>query len=1148
MKRPKGRPARQGILSGSKASSFDDGASGARMGLLSRGGFLGGSGAALALSLVNFKFRVLEVTADTNQSPTELPEYTDFHDVYRQKWIWDRVVRSTHNVNCAYQKSCVWNIYVKDGIVWREEQVGNYPQTNPSVPDFNPRGCQKGGCYSERMYDPSRLQHPLKRVGERGSGRWQRISWDQALGEIAGSLIDTITQEGGDRVVFDLGPLYTLGVLSAAQQSLALLLDSVSLDPNTEIGDGARGLAETFGKIAFDRSADDFFFSDLILIWGGNPVATQIPNIHFLNEARYKGAEIVLISPDYSSSAIHADLWIPVKPGCDAALALGVAKVLVSENLFDRDFVCQQTDLPLLVREDTRLYLRESDLEPGGSDEQLYLHDAERGVVAAPRRSLDLGGLHPALEGRFEVMLSDGTPVTVRPVFSWLRVQLADYTPEKASKLCGTPPSLIRDLAHKLAGAGAASSLCTTIFSKYYHGNLVARSQALIFSLAGQFGRKGSGLAGLSFMVQDGLEKFALSGLPLKRRLSLVSDALQNMARLWWRGYTDEMMVYERWRGLYESGELMSGALFWYVHGGVVQTSDRLQEWDPHLERPVREVLEESLSKGWQHVWPKPGNHPRVLFMMGGNPLRRVRSYQRLLENLWPKLRTIVTLDSRMSTTALHSDYVLPVTGWYERSEIKWVTALTPFVHAGAKLAEQHRESKSDWEILSLLAKSIQQQARERGVATFTDRHGEERRLDDVYDNFSRQGEFGPGDEEKVAEALLDKASNLEGVTWKQLKERGWARFTGLGSSPVAIGSATEVRPDDTITHFTQHVFEKKPWPTLSRRIQFYLDQELYLEMGEELPRHKDPPTAGGNYPLVLSGGHTRWSIHASWRDDALMLQQQRGEPVLYMGVPDAEARGIRDGEMVRVFNDLGEFQVMAKVSPAITARDARHLPRLGELPVPRRRRLPEPDSISSQPGGALRRAVPPAPDGSLPAAEPHRPGHARRGGPASSRRRREARRPAHRNGAFVIMEQSERQYWDMEIEPLLNTPRMREIQWEKLQEAIRYCYEKVPFDRKRMEKAGVKPEDIRSFDDFARAIPYAGQTEFRGLIAEVGMDMDRIFGELFGEERLADLYLLTTTSGTTGVPDTVSFLQEGRGAALRSSRPRVVAHGHPAR
>ena len=94
---------------------------------------------------------------------------------------WDKVVRSSHWVNCWYQAHCAWNVYVKDGMVWREEQVADYPQIRPDVPDFNPRGCQKGACFSERMYDPARVRYPLKRAGERGSGKWKRISWEQAL-------------------------------------------------------------------------------------------------------------------------------------------------------------------------------------------------------------------------------------------------------------------------------------------------------------------------------------------------------------------------------------------------------------------------------------------------------------------------------------------------------------------------------------------------------------------------------------------------------------------------------------------------------------------------------------------------------------------------------------------------------------------------------------------------------------------------------------------------------------------------------------------------------------------------------------------------------------------------------------------------------
>jgi DMSO reductase family type II enzyme molybdopterin subunit len=845
------------------------------------------------------------------------PVYGDWRDVYRERWAWDKVVRSSHWVNCWYQAHCAWNVYVKDGLVWREEQAGDYPQVRPDVPDFNPRGCQKGACFSERMYDPSRVKYPLKRVGERGSGKWQRISWEQALHEIADSIIDTIVQEGTDRVVWDLGPGISTGTQTAGQGRLRVLLDSTSLDMNTEIGDGHRGAAETFGKIVFERSADDYFFSDLILCWGANPIYTQIPNAHFLLEARYKGAELVCITPDYSASAIHADRWIPVKPGGDAALALGVAQVLVAEKLYDRGFVQEQTDLPLLVREDTRRFLRGSDLSAGGDEDELQLHDPRRGVVAAPRRSLALEGLAPSLEGRFEVTLADGRRVGVRPVFELLRDELAAYTPERASALCGTPASLIRELAQRLAKAKSASMVTTSNFAKYYHGNLIERTQALVFALTGNYGKKGSGFVGFPFLMHDSLDEFVISMFDLPLRGLIGAAGLYDEARLRLAGFTDEMAIYERSRRSFESGMECSGALFWYVHGGLLEASESLQDWDPYLKRPIREVLEQSLANGWQYVWPKPGNDPRVLFSLVSNPLRRIRSYPLLLEHLWPKLRTIVTIDWRMTSTALQSDYVLPAAGWYERTEHKWVTPLMPFIHAGEK-ATSFFEAKSDWEIFALMARAIDARAAERGVKKFQDRNGRERSFEGLYETFSSKGEYGPTDDDKVARVLIEKASNLEGVRWEDLKRKGWARFTGLGTSIASIGAATKIAPDDTITPFTEHVFEKKPYPTLSRRIQFYLDQELYLELGEALPVHKDPPTAGGNHPLQLTGGHTRWSIHSAWRDDKLMLQQQRGEPVAYMSREDAAARGIRDGERVRVHNDLDAFEIMVKLAASV--------------------------------------------------------------------------------------------------------------------------------------------------------------------------------------------------------------------------------------
>jgi nitrate reductase alpha subunit len=113
-------------------------------------------------------------------------------------------------------------------------------------------------------------------------------------------------------------------------------------------------------------------------------------------------------------------------------------------------------------------------------------------------------------------------------------------------------------------------------------------------------------------------------------------------------------------------------------------------------------------------------------------------------------------------------------------------------------------------------------------------------------------------------------------------------------------------------------VQKTQPWPTLTRRIQFYIDHPFFLELGEELPVHKDSPPIGGRYPLQMIGEHTRWSVHASWRDEQNLLRLQRGGPVVRMSREDAQARSIAEGERVRVRNDIGAFVAQVRISPAV--------------------------------------------------------------------------------------------------------------------------------------------------------------------------------------------------------------------------------------
>ncbi len=845
------------------------------------------------------------------------PEYAGWEDVYREQWVWDRVTKGTHHVNCWYQRGCNWNVYVKDGLVWREEQVATYPQTNPEVPDFNPRGCQKGACASQRMYDPSRVTHPLKRAGERGAGKWQRVSWEEALGEIADRVIDVLRREGPGAVYWDMGGGLTNGGHGVGLFRTTHLLDTIVLDVNAETGDHHPGAAVTCGKIGFAGSADDWFYSDLILVWGGNPLYTQIPNAHFMTEARYRGAQVVCIAPDLNASAVHADLWVPVNVGSDAALGLSMAQVIVSEGLHDAAFVREQTDLPLLVRKDTRRFLRHADMEEGGASDGFYVYDlAAKGVAAAPKTTLALDGIDPALEGEYVVRTRQGE-VTVTTVFALLRARLEEYRPEAAAAITGVAPDVIRSLARRFARSPAAMIMTQSNFAKFYHGMEMERAQILVAALCGQFGKKGSGMNAFPWLAIDAPDAAgAAPAMPLK--LGLAALGLKTAPRFLaakWEGLTTEMFLYEEMRREYAKGGFVPASLFFHRFGGLAPLTGSSRRWDPTLPRDLESYLTESVDKGWQIA---PTTAPKILFEVGGNMLRRVRGYDRLIDGLLPRLSLFVTVDFRMSNTALYSDFVLPAASWYERDDITWSTTLAPFVHPTVKATEPLGEAKSDWQIHCLLLKAIQERAVARDERTFTDRAGGERRLDQVYDDFTYGGRYTEQNPDAFLGALLEVNGNLEGTTWETLKRDGFARFTSLGMSPTTIGNATDIEPGETITACTWHTAQKMPWPTTTRRIQFYIDQELFLELGEELPVHKDDPPIGGDQPLQMTGGHTRWSIHAAWRDEATLLRLQRGGPVMYMSEPDAAARRIADGERVRVLNDVGSFEIQAKVSPAV--------------------------------------------------------------------------------------------------------------------------------------------------------------------------------------------------------------------------------------
>lgn len=155
-----------------------------------RRSFLKLTGGGLALSLVHLKTAYSPLFASEIARGTRTVDYGSWQDIYRSEWHWDKVTWGSHTNQCA-PGGCSWRVYSKNGVVWREEQTAQSYAANENYPDFNPQGCQKGCGFHQVLTAPERISYPLKRVGERGEGKWQRISWDDALTEIADALLDT---------------------------------------------------------------------------------------------------------------------------------------------------------------------------------------------------------------------------------------------------------------------------------------------------------------------------------------------------------------------------------------------------------------------------------------------------------------------------------------------------------------------------------------------------------------------------------------------------------------------------------------------------------------------------------------------------------------------------------------------------------------------------------------------------------------------------------------------------------------------------------------------------------------------------------------------------------------------------------------------
>jgi len=306
-----------------------------------------------------------------------------------------------------------------------------------------------------------------------------------------------------------------------------------------------------------------------------------------------------------------------------------------------------------------------------------------------------------------------------------------------------------------------------------------------------------------------------------------------------------------------------------------------------------------------------------VLIECGGNIVRRTRGgHNTVLEHLWPNLDLIVTVDMRMSSTALWSDIVLPAAQQYEKVSLDMPTYYLTMTDEAVPPAG---ESKPEWEMFAELCRALGRRAEARGIESFTHPDGTEVRYADLYDRYTLGGKLLT-DEQLYDEIVRDSAHSgilPEGSDLGTMREHGQQRFSDWGRGFMALSHAAPWTPEDEVANpLEDHVLRGVPYPTLTRRAQFLIDHPWFAEAGEDLPVHKEMPTMGGEHPFVVLSGHNRWSVHAMNTGNPLLLQTHRGEPHMVVNPHDAASIGFGDHDPVRVSNDVGSFVVRAKLSP----------------------------------------------------------------------------------------------------------------------------------------------------------------------------------------------------------------------------------------
>ncbi|MGI1658250.1 MAG: molybdopterin-dependent oxidoreductase [Desulfitobacterium sp.] len=747
-----------------------------------------------------------------------------------------KTVRTTCSPNCT--GACGMNAIVENNEIKAIVQAADYPEQ-----EYNPRGCLKGLSMMNLVYGPDRLQTPLIQKGKPGVDELQKATWEEALDYTAERLKEIAAKYGPESigVAFQVGG--TSYVHKGAMSRLATLAGWNIHHAYDQNGDLPMFWPMTFGVQSEELEPSEWLNARYMAVFGSNILATRLPDAHFLVEARNKGTKVVVFDPSYSPTAAKADEYIPINGSSDAAVALGICKVILDEGLYDQSFLKTFTDMPLLVRLDNGKRVQAAEVEgltkPTDTPAYREAFVAYNGnFLTVHAEKLDLPE-NLLLEGEVEVPLKSGERVTAKPVFQLLKESLNSYTPEEVEKESGMKPDDLVRIAREMATTKPLHIVYGASNYQWYHGDLKGRALALINVLTGNIGQPGAGIS--TYAGQ----------------------------------YRIRIKVAE-----------------WWVPEG------RKQNWLPFL------YVLNGPTENMKAKYPKDGI--KALITGWGNPFDQHNMSNILRERVQSgELEFVCNIDFQMTTSCEYSHAVLPGVTWYEKTDLT-ASPVHPYLQLQQPAITPVYEGKPELWIFRELAK----------------------RLNPEFEKY-----FFPGLEpdqaaEEVIKLLLKTGGpNCAGITLEQLKQ-----------GPVRLKSEV---PGDRQIPFYEQVHDKRPFPpqslpakleqtaqfVKSGRIEFYKDEDAFLEAGEQLPVHKPPfeeseyvlnPAAREKYTFNFVTRNAIYRVHSTHSNNIWMNELQEGKAHVWLNPADAEEKGIKQGDEVEVYNDRGKLLVYAVVDAGV--------------------------------------------------------------------------------------------------------------------------------------------------------------------------------------------------------------------------------------